>query len=82
MDNQPQLSLTDIIDATKIIGAVLERGGVFNAEEIIGISSVYKNLKEFSDTQAAILKAAQEQQEQNQFVETHNTATSTEPTPE
>lgn len=41
------LQMVDIENAAKIIGAVMERGGVFQAKELIQISSVYARLCEF-----------------------------------
>lgn len=48
------LSLTDIADAAKILKAVLERGQIFEADEIVGISEVYKNLNNFVKRQAEL----------------------------
>lgn len=43
------LQIMDIANANKIIGAVLERGGIFSAAEIVEVSGVYARLKQFLD---------------------------------
>ena len=41
-----QLSLTDLSDAVKIIGASIERGA-FKADEVFGVATVYEKLKAY-----------------------------------
>lgn len=68
MENQTQgvnLEIVDLQNATNIMKAAIERGGVFSADEMVDVTAVYAKfasfLKAVAEQQAAAQAAAQEE---------------------
>ena len=65
------LEVVDIVNATKIIEAAIERG-TFKAAEMSGVATLYDKLSAFCTEQEAVAKKLAEEEEQTEIKDDSN----------